>query len=433
MTTMGDPPKASSRLISISPNEVSAVDMPANGEPHFVVKGMRPGYDPETSSEEKRGGQMTSPVTKLDESAVPRPVMKAIKTRLDRAIESVGELQSISKSLKVADDGEAQKAPAFLADMCKAVSAEIRSLLPDAEVPVYKRGQALSVMSLHAISKQAEDVEKANAVSYLMRDQYVSVTQSVSEYLSTYVDGVEMDDDGPMLIPVGLEETVDKSANELDGLVDEYPSDGGAQVEPTPPQAEPTQKAAPVMQVGIDFAGEFAKLNKSIMTVAEGVAKVVASSQKETDMDNDNDSAEVVIDDPQATDDGSADAPEETPVDAPEGEPTDEPTDDASDDASDDAGDDSDLPDDAPVAKTDDPILKAIAAMEGRMTKKFEKIEQSVEDVRGVAKAADEKVEKAMLRRADSKGGDNDNTTKVTEKGNAKDDPSSFKGVLGLS
>ena len=371
---------------------------------------------------------MPSSVAKLDESNIPRPVMKAIKTRLERAIESVGELQSVAKSLKVADDGESQKAPAFLVDMSKAVSAEIRSLLPDAEVPVYKRGQALAVMSLHAISKRTEDVAKANAVSYLMRDQYVSVTQSVSEYLSTYVDGIEVDDDGPMLIPVALEETVDKTASELDVLVDEYPSDGGSQVEPEQaPQSQETTTS--------NLAGDIAVLNKLLsksinalrLEVAE-VAKVVASSQREKDMNTETESTEVVGDDQTAIPDTNTDAPEAMPAAA---EPT-EPSDDA--DAGDaDAADDNGASDDVPVEKIDDPILKALIAMEGRMNKKFDTIEKSVDEVRGVAKTADEKVEKALLRRADSKGGENDSTTKVTEKGKKDNDPSSFTGILGLS
>lgn len=427
MPTMGKSPKATARLIEINPDEVSAIDMPANGEPHFVVKGLRSGYDPKINSTKNYGGQMTTPIQKLDESVVPRPVMKAIKTRVERAIESVGELQSLAKNLKTADDGETQKAPSFLADMAKSVSMEIRSLLPDAEVPVYKRGQALAVMSLHAITKQVEDVEKANAVSYLMRDQYVSVTQNVTEYLTTYVDGIETDDDGPILIPVALEETVDKSANELDGLVEEFPSDGGTQADPEPaPQTETTQKASNVMQVGVDFAGEFAKLNKSIVAIGKSVANVVASSQKETDMSQENENTEVVDDVQQTTEEETSEE-ETSEEETSEEETSEEET--SEENTGEETTDESEV---APVAKSDNPILQALAAMETRINKRLDKIEGEVDEVRGVAKAADKKVEKATKRRADSKGGGNDSTTKVeTTKG--KDDPASFKGVLGLS
>jgi hypothetical protein len=398
--------------------------------------GIEPGYDPDdpldqmlpsdlkdqlakSDSVEKQGGQMPSPVKKLDESHVPRPVMKAVDSRLKRAVESVGELQAVAKSLTVAEDGDARNAPPALVTMTKAVAAEIRSLLPDADVPVYKRGRAEAVMSLHQITKRAEEIAKAGAVSYLIRDQYVSVTQNVSEYLTTYVDGIEHDADGPMLIPEGLESTVDKTAGALEELAEEYPAGDDAPAD-EPENIEEPQVAGTIAKVGVDFAGEFAKLNKSIMAIPEMVAKVVASSQEETDMSQEIEDTEVVDDDQQTTDEDTEDTEEETSEDATvdtDDENADEPE---------------DAPAEEPVAKTGDPVLKALAAMEGRMNKRFDKIEGEVEEVRGVAKAADEKVEKAMKRRADSKGGGNDSTTKVKTEKKDGDDPASFKGVLNL-
>ena len=138
-------------------------------------------------------------------------------------------------------------------------------------------------------------------------------------------------------------------------------------------------------------------------------------------MSQENENPEVGSDEPESTDDAESETNEDPMEGAPEdntdeSESTDEPED----------------TDSEPVEKSDDPILKALAAMEDRINKRFDKVEAEVDEVRGVAKAAEATVEKAMKRRADSKGGGNDSTTKVKTEKKEGNDPSSFKGVLNL-
>ena len=92
-------------------------------------------------------------------------------------------------------------------------------------------------------------------------------------------------------------------------------------------------------------------------------------------------------------------------------------------------------PTEEPVAKSSDVVLQAIQALGKKLDEKFEKkfgeVEKSLDDIRKVAKASEEKVDKALLKRADSRGGAPDRTTKVTETSKSNDE-SSFSGVLGL-
>jgi len=394
--------------------------------------GIEPGYDPEdpldqmlpsdlkdqlTESTTKQGGQMTT--KKLDETHVPRSVMKVVHKRLRSSLENVGELSDVAKNLKVAEDGQ-ECAPQFLIDMTKAVAAEIRSLLPDNETPIQKRGTSESVLSLRAITKRAEDIEKSNAVSYLVRDRWVNVSQSVSEYMTTYVDGIEHDDNGPMLIPDGLESTVDKTAGELEGLAEEYTPEGSSQEPESNPDAEMVAKSGTTVrnlqEEGFDIRQAFDMVMKAIAEInpTQTNSPPVVGEPQEERMDEQTTDQEGVVTDELATASDEAAATQEPSTTEPESAPSAEP-------------------EEAPATKGtgNDAILAALAAMEKKFDQRFEGIEKSVEDIRGVANASAEQVNKALRKRADSKGGAPDSTTKVTEKKNSKDE-GSFAGVLGL-
>jgi len=398
--------------------------------------GIEPGYDPddpldqmlpsdlkdemtESGSTEKQGGQMTK--KKLDENAVPRPVMKVVHKRLKSVLDSVGELRDVSKNLKVAEDGD-ERAPQFLVDMTKSVAAEIRSLQPDDSVRIQKRAIAEPVLSLHSITKRAEDIEKANAVSYLVRDRWIDVTQSISEYMTTYVEGIEHDDNGPMLIPDGLDSTVDKSAGELEDLAKEHSNEDTDQDGQT--ETEPVEKT---LKSEKDF-----DLREAFDMVMKSLAELKASKNVEEDkMDKKTTkSEEVPATDDQATSDGEGSEETGTEAGSEETGTDDSQSDDTAGDESGEEGETE--PEAQPATKgADDLILKAIAAMEKKFDQKFGDVEKAIDDVRGVANASAEKVDKALRKRADSRGGAPDSTTKVAETKKKKDE-GSFSGVLGL-
>jgi hypothetical protein len=392
---MAESPEAEARLLKLEPDEVSGVGMPAIGEPHFVMKGM----------EKEDAAVATKPKTKkvrkvlLDTTQVPRPVMKAVQTRLQHAQVSLAELHDVAKGLMVEDGMTSKEAPTFLVEMTKSVAAELRSLQPDESVPVAKRARAASVMSLRAISKQLEEREKSNAVSYLVRDEYVSVTSSVSEYLSTYVDGIETDDNGPMLIPGGLDETIDKTAGPLEEVVAQYED------EPVPdktPQEAPTTKNA----------------EPDLGSIVERLEKVAAGlTTKETDMTEDTIPTDEATDEPAATD-GTSDegTPESTPEPTPEDAPTPEPA---------------PAPESAAEPVEKDAVLKAIEVLSAKVDARFEEVEKKVEEVRGEAKGAKQDVEKALRTRSDANGGGPKGTTKVA-KGKDESDEGDFSNVLGI-
>jgi len=390
--------------------------------------GIEPGYDAEdpldqmlpsdlkdelTKSEttEKQGGPMSD--KKLDENDVSRPVMKVVHKRLTSVMDSINGLSDVVKNLEVTDEG-ADKPPQALVDMTKSLAAEIRSFLPSNEVPVEKRGISESVLSLADITKRQDDIEKAGAVSYLVRDRYVDIVQSVSEYMTTYVDGIEHDDAGPMLIPVGLDSTVDKAASELESLVEEYDTEEPSSQEEPDSGEEGVAKAADMtvreafdrIMKAFDASQE---MIKSAATTIVGEPQESASMNEETTEQNETATDEMAAD---ASETESTESSEPAAEETAETEPAEEP-----------------------VAKSDNLVLKAIEALEKKLDEKFEKkfdaVEKSLDDIRSMAKASEEKVDKALRKRADSRGGAPDRTTKVTEKSNTKDE-GSFTGVLGL-
>lgn len=411
MPTMGESPDATAVLRDIKPNEVSAVDVPAIGEPHMVVKGMSNRLDA-VKVKEKQGGPMSD--KKLDENDVPRPVMKVVHKRLTSVVEGINGLSDVVKNLKVTDDG-AEKAPQVVVDMTKSLAAEIRSFLPSNEVPVEKRGTSESVLSLADITKRQDDIEKANAVSYLVRDRYVDIVQSVSEYMTTYVDGIEHDDNGPMLIPVGLDSTVDKAASELESLVEEdNTEESPSEHESDSGEAEVEKAADMTVREAFDRIMKAFDASKEMIKAA--ATPIVTEPQESVPMTEETiDQTETATDDTMAAD---ASEPESAESSEPAAE---EPT--ATEST------------EEPVAKSSDVVLQAIQALEKRLDEKFEKkfgeVEKSLDDIRKVAKTSEEKVDKALLKRADSRGGAPDRTTKVTDTSKANDE-GSFSNVLGI-
>lgn len=440
MPTLGESPEASSVLHDIKPDEVSAVDMPANGEPMIVVKSMsvdlpgsssasnrldtglkdasEPVYDSSNldvtqKTAKKQGGpEMAKP--KLDEKHVPRQVMKVVKNRVSRIIDDIAEFHDVAKNLKVAEDGS-QKAPQFLTDMAKSISADLRSLLPDNEVTVEKRGVARSVLSLQNVTKQVEDREKANAVSYLVRDRYVSVSQSLSEYMTTYVQGIESDDAGPILIPDDLDETVEKSATELDTVVAETEEKIEQPAEQTPADVQKSFGAELVVREGdMTVRDAFDRIMKAI---ADGGTQMSTPTTETTTKTETTPTASEETTETQPTETSEATPSEPAPAAASE-QPESKPV-------------------EVPAAKgvDGDAILAAIAAMEKKFDTKFDDVRKEIGEVREVATGASEKVDKAMRTRADSRGGQASKTTKPVEEPTEKRDDNadgSFAGVLGL-
>lgn len=364
---------------------------------------------------EKQGGQL---MDKLDTNRIPRPVMRTVEKRMTRILDDIHELQDVVKKLPASEDG-AEKAPRFLSDIAKAISADLRSLLPDNEVSVQKRGTAMSVRSLQRITKSVEDVEKANAISYVVRDRWANVSQSISEYVTTYVQGVEHDDNGPILIPDALDSTVEKSADDLDVLVSEY----GEPVDEEIPVSEDVHKATSELVVSND------------MTVREAFDKIIKAIEASSpshdvggiggrDMSGTEATIKSATSEVQATEIESQ-QPVETTTDTPT-EPT---VGDAAVPAS--------KPVEEPATKgTDDPVLAALAAMEKKFDNRFEQFEKQVGEIRGIATSASEKVDKALQSRINSRGGQPEKTTKVSDAGNSKDSvekaEGSFANILAL-
>lgn len=430
-TTLGKAPKARAKLTEIKVEEVSIVDMPANGEPFVVVKGMK-------------GSTMANKVSKLGSPDVSRRVLKAIDNRMNTALDSIREINSIVKNMKVDEKNENPTAPIFLVKMLKSAAADLRSMQPNyfTKRAGESRTRANSVLPIQSLTKRDEDIEKANAVSYLMRDQYVSVTQSITEYMTTFVEGIEHDDTGPILIPDNLSETVEQSAGDLEKLADQYPVEGEddeAQVETSEvaklqSEIERMTKSMSDMTATISSAN-----NEAAATVEKSGSKMaadrlkrlqgVSSSMKSANEElekllkelEDKESEDVVETTKMDTTDKPVEPTPETPVVpvvTPEVTPVVE----------------------TPVAPVTTPETPAATADEkiDRMTKAFEtlinklderfgSVEKSIKDQNDSVKIIESRVEKMDLSRTDSKVPAKDPETPVQ-----KSNSSSFASILHI-
>jgi hypothetical protein len=422
-TTLAESPEATSRLTEIKPNEVSMVDMPANGEPFVVVK---------------RGGTMSKKVEKLDTSVVPRPVMKAIDSRLKGVRSMVGEIVDVAKSLPVSKDGNNENAPAPLVFLVKSTAAELRSLQSPTSVKVNKRGSAESVLAIQDLVKRAEELEevkKGNAVSYLMRDQYVDITTSVTEWLTTYVDGVEHDDAGPVLIPIELNEGIDEAASSLEKLADDYPASESDDDDKNEPDAEAEvskllgeiqtlksklQSSTSEIEVGKKGSKMAAERLKALKSVSSGVSE--ASDQlsqivKELEDDPEEEGGDMATEGTEET------TPEETTKNAPQSnEPTEAPADTQTEGTQKNVNGDS---------VTNEQLMAALTKFAQDSDARFEKIEGEIAKANETATKASEEVEKIHRARGDSRGGESDSTTKVSKNAGGEN-PASFHGLLGI-
>ncbi len=449
-TTLAESPRATSRLTNIQPDEVSAVDMPAIGEPFIVVKGMNGLKQKDTSSyhsedslkTRKRSRQMS----KLTTEDVPRMVMKAVESRLRAAITSVDEITSVVKSLP-AEENAPNEVPEFLVDMTKAAAMEIRSLQPNYSVAKRQRGMATSVRSIHDLTKRAEDIEKANAISYLYRDQYVNVTQSVSEYLSTYVDGVEHDDDGPILIPSNLDSTIDKTAEELEKLADE--SDVSESSKDDEPEIEPDEVAevaklngeinrlkslltSPANKAGAKMAAgrlkRFRGVSSGISDASSELSKLIDELEKSDDEEDGGDEDMSGTNEETTKKTDSPDDSDKTETTKSVGESTETQketmTEEQTEKSQGDGAEDS-----SRLDKLEKGFETLLSKLDDRFDSIEKKFDEGIADVRKKTEATAEDVKKFSLSRSDSKADPSDETVKTHD---TKKSAGSFAGILGI-
>jgi hypothetical protein len=442
-TTLADSPEAGQVLTEIKPHEVSLVDMPAVGEPFIVIKRMDSEKSNSGASDiagktqpNVEGGMMT--VKKLDTSVVPRPVMKVLDSRLKGVQSMVQEIVDVAKSLPVAKDGNNTNAPAPLVSLVKSTAAELRSLQSPTTVKVHKRGSAESVMSIQDLVKRAEDIEeikKGNAVSYLMRDQYMSITGSVTEWLTTYVEGIEHDDDGPRLIPSDLNDGVENAASDLEKLADDYPAleeepepDVEAEVAKLNTEIQALKKAlksakdeTDVEKKGSKMAANRLKALKSVSsgvsTAADSLSEIIKELEDDKEEEEGGDMPENQNPTPEETNKQAPSAPATDPVPAPEATP--EPT--QKNTQTNANGE----------TVTNEQLMAALTKFATDADARFTKIEEQVTKATETATKATEEIEKIHRARGDSRGGEADSTTKIN-KGTGNENKASFHGLLGI-
>jgi myosin heavy subunit len=416
-TTLAESPEASRVLTDIQPNEVSLVDMPANGEPFVVVK---------------RGGVMPEEIQKLDHKSVPRPVMKAIDGRLKSIMKSVDELSEVVKALPATEDGNNVNAPAPLVAMTKSIAADFRSLQSPESYPVSKRGSAQSVLPVTELIRKQEfidSVEKQNAISYLMRDEYVNVSTSVTEWLTTYVDGIETDDDGPMLIPSNLNDGVEESASKMEKLAEDYPALDEEEEPDVEAEVSKLNEEIQTLKTKLKSAKDSDEVNKrgskmaatrlnSLKSVSSGVSEA-ASQLSEIIKELEDDDEETEEGEPMATEtEKNVETPVETEknVETPASE---QPTE--IEGVQKNANGES---------VTNDQLMAALTKFATDSGERMDKLEEKLEATHKMASEASESVEKVYRGRGEARGNDTEGTTK-TEKSVEKK-ASSFNDLLGL-
>lgn len=415
-TTLAASPEADAILTEIKPHEVSIVDMPANGEPFVVVK---------------RGGTMQE-VKKLTTEQVPRPVMKAILSRLDGVKSSIDQIVDVAKRMPAEEDGS-DHAPAALVSLVKSTAAELRTLQSPTSVQVAKRGQAESVLSVQDLVKREESlatIEKANAVSYVMRDQYVSVVQSVSEWLTTYVDGIEHDDAGPSLIPFELNEGVEESASGLEKLAEDFPPEEEEEEPDTEADVEKLHNEILKLKETLKVATVEGKVNKrgskmaasrlkSLKSVSSGVSSAAEELSKlitELEDDSEKDEGEMTTENLEVVEDVTKNNP-----------PTEIETVETTENVQKNL---------AGEEVTNSQLMAALTKFATDTNERLDKIEGTVSKVEGDVTKANEsadkaraEIEKIHLSRGEARGGESDATTTVTKSAGS---PADFSNLLGI-
>jgi hypothetical protein len=190
-TTLAEAPEATKKLTDIKVEEVSIVDFPASGEPFMVMKSL---------NKEK--------VEKVSREQVPLEKMKVLHKQLENVKNTLDLVKSEISNSKVQKNTDED--PIILRGLFNNVLHVLKAIRGDEDA---------TPADFEEVSKQYEKVEKNNAISYLTRDRYAYVTQSVSEYVTTYVDGIEHADDGPSLIPIGLDSGVNESIDKMEDVV----------------------------------------------------------------------------------------------------------------------------------------------------------------------------------------------------------------------
>jgi len=409
-TTLRDSPDAEQVLTNIKPHEVSIVDMPANGEPFVVIK---------------RGEKMNP---KLSSTEVPRPVMKFIVDKLNSILVDVRTLQDVSKRLPVDEKSEVKESPLPVVQLAKSIAADLRSLQPHDSIPIEKRANPASTTSIQALIKRTNDlsdIEKANAVSYLTRDQYVSVSTGIYEYLTTYVQGVESDDSGPMLIPSNLTDVVDKSATDLEKLAEDNPTgenDSGVEpdvvgdVKKLNDEIENLKKALAsktddsVEKKGSKMAASRLKTLKSVSSGVTSASEELSKIVKELEETEEEDDMEEETKKSEEKPAVKSEAPA-TPAVAPTEQPA--------------------VKSEAPATSSisNEQIMAALAKFESTITSRLDTVEAGVAKATELASKSNEDVQKILVSRGEARStGPNETVEKKT----VLVSKASFASLLGI-
>ena len=397
-TTLAESPEATRKLTEIKTEEVSVVDFPANGEPFFVMKSL--------NKEEK--------IEKASREQIPLEKMKELHQRLSdikKTLELVDKELGNSKVQKSVD-----KEPVVLKGLFNNVILTLKKI----------RGEEVEEpLDFETVSKKYEDVEKGNAVSYLTRDRYAYVTQSVSEYVTTYLDGIEHDDDGPMLIPLGLDNGVDDSLEKMTDVVEEETEkeinkEDNTRIEKLEEELSTLKKTLDSANVSTeDVNKKGSKISKDRLKKLKSISKDIGNAhdqmmkfledldiQEETEMSEKNETTEKAAD--------KEEVKEEKAV---------EKTEDVVEKNTEDKFDTLMSKFDLLCKSLDDKF----ESLEKSSNERFEKIEETQKEVNS-------EIQKFASLRVDSKVGTEDETAKVEKSAEElKKEKASFKSIFGLA
>lgn len=372
-TSLMPSPEPSKELTDIKPNEVSVVDMPANGEPFMVVKNVKSDSSDKLSTEQ-----------------VSKFMMNRIEKNIRNVKDDIDSFIKISKSFKTNIDDKSNS-DTILFDMSKFILKSLSNV---------KSGNG--IISVDIVKKLDDDISKSNAVSYLVRDQFVEVSQYVSEYLTTYLEGIEHDDNGPTIIPSNIDETIDGSIEKFNKFISSCNDNEYIEVECV--DFDNIQKSLNKnISIGLDIINTLKKLESDVKKINESKG------------DNEMDEKNVV-------------KSEESSV-----ETSEKSVDEVIEDSKDCSCEKSVESDDKENALEN--TIKSFVSMAEKleksidsMSKKFEDFDKSLNDLNEVVKKNEENIEKMSLARNTSKGSSVDTTETV----NKKDNRSSFRDILGL-
>lgn len=344
-------------LTDIRPDLVSLVDLPANGEPFFIMKRSPDGGTMATEKKIRKQDDEKKPEDEGN-AALPGDVRSEMSALIKALADQTTGLVSALKEMSTVDDGDAVT-PSVVASKIMSIHNSLSAMLGKAVVDGEEEEK-----SIESMLKSSNEFADATMITS-SRDKMVAVLSSVAERLAAIVDALAGED------AMDPSEDLMGILNDIVSLTEQFPPASEDEEEENPEDEEEDEKMT---------ASRLARLRKAssrLTELAQGFAEVSVEFAKA--LEDEESEGEDMADESKKKVDGEA--PVEKNADAP------------------------------------DPVMAAIEGLKKSIDDGIGEVKKTVEDLTKRIDSTDEKVEKMGRAREPADGGGPDESVKKTEGG----------------